>query len=153
MADRIATPTASAAPGALDAVPRLRLAVLRLARRLRQHAAVGVTPSQLSVLSTVERHGAMTLGDLADHEAVQPPSVTRMVAALEEAGLLARRASDTDRRAVLVELTPAGTRALAGIRTRRDAWLAARLATLDPDERVRLLAALPVLEKLVEVRG
>ena len=95
----------------------------------------------------------MTLGDLAEHESVQPPSVTRMVAALEEAGLLTRRASESDRRAVLVELTPAGVKALAGIRKRRDAWLAARLATLDPDERDRLLAALPVLEKLVEVRG
>ena len=152
------TPPAAAAdrrpvnPGGADSVSRLRLSVLRLSRRLRQHSEPGVTPSQLSVLATVQRAGAMTLGDLAAHEGVQPPSITRMVAGLEEAGLVARTSSAADRRSVLVDLTDEGARVLAATRRRRDAWLATRLARLSGEERRRLEAAIPVLEKLLEHR-
>lgn len=132
----------------LEAVSRLRLAVLRLGRRLRQNAAAGLTPSQLSVISTLDRRGPMTLGDLASHEGVQPPSVTRMVDTLERSGLVKRCESATDRRAVLAQLTAKGRRALDDVRRRRDAWLAERLARLPESDWAILQAALPVLESL-----
>lgn len=143
---------ASAAPADAELVSRLRLSVLRLSRRLRQHAAPGVTPSQLSVLSTLHHHGPLTLGDLAGHEAVQPPSVTRMVAALEEAGLVTRTGSAADRRTVVAQLTPSGRRSVEEIRRRRDAWLAARLGELSERERSDLSEAVPLLERLLEER-
>jgi DNA-binding MarR family transcriptional regulator len=142
-------PVPSAATSA-DTVGRLRLAVLRLGRRLRQNAGAGVTPSQLAVLSTLDRHGPMGLGDLAAHEGVQPPSATRMVDNLEAAGLVSREASRADRRAVVVQLTGKGRRRVEEIRRRRDAWLAARLSALTPEDVSALEAALPVLETLLE---
>ncbi|HET9731648.1 MAG TPA: MarR family transcriptional regulator [Acidimicrobiales bacterium] len=132
-----------------DLISRLRLALLRLSRRLRQNAAAGVTPSQLSVLATLGGHGPMSLGDLASHEGVQPPSVTRMVAALEEAGLVSRVASTVDRRSVMAELTESGTQTVNEIRRRRDAWLAQRLGALEPEQLEALRAALPVLESML----
>ncbi|MHB1444769.1 MAG: MarR family winged helix-turn-helix transcriptional regulator [Acidimicrobiales bacterium] len=136
----------------LETISRVRLCVLRLSRRLRQNAAAGVTPSQLAVLSTLDLHGPMTLGDLAAHEGVQPPSVTRMVDALEKSALVKRTESATDRRAVLAELTTQGRGAMEAIRQRRDAWLAERMGRLSPPEREALKAALPVLEALAEDR-
>ena len=133
-----------------ETVGRLRLAVLRLGRRLRQNAAAGVTPSQLAVLSTLDRHGPMGLGDLAAHEGIQPPSATRMVDNLEAAGLVKREVSTTDRRAVVVQLTGKGRKRVEEIRRRRDAWLAERLGRLRPEQVAVLEAALPVLEALLE---
>ena len=135
-----------------ELVARLRLSVLRLSRRLRQHAAPGVTPSQLSVLSTLYHHGPLTLGDLAAHEAVQPPSVTRMVGSLEEAGLVKRTGSADDRRTVVAELTAEGRRSVEEIRRRRDAWLASRLGDFSGRQREDLARAVPLLEKLLEDR-
>ena len=145
-----ASPHASPPATSTDTVGRLRLAVLRLGRRLRQNAASGITPSQLAVLSTLDRHGPMGLGDLAAHEGVQPPSATRMVDNLEAAGLVSREASRADRRAVVVQLTNKGRRRVEEIRRRRDAWLAERLSRLTPDEVEALERALPVLEALLE---
>lgn len=144
---RPAAPLLSVGP---ENVSRLRLALLRLARRLRQQANAGVTPSQLSVLATVDRHGPVGLKDLAAIEQVKPPSITRIVAALEEEGLVTRAVSDEDRRAARVDLTAEGKQALAKVRRRRDAWLAQRLAELDGDEVDALVRALPALEKLLE---
>src|SRR5436190_23614497 len=76
----------------------LRLVVSRLARRLRQQAEPGVTASQLSVLATIDRHGSMTLSDLAQHERVTPPTITASVGRLEEAGFVARETDANDRR-------------------------------------------------------
>ena len=146
---RPATRVTGAATSA-ETVSRLRLAVLRLGRRLRQNAAAGITPSQLAVLSTLDRHGPMGLGDLAAHEGVQPPSATRMVDNLEAAGLVTREASRADRRAVVVQLTSRGRRRVEEIRRRRDAWLAERLGRLSPGELEALEAALPVIEALLE---
>ncbi|HZT64761.1 MAG TPA: MarR family transcriptional regulator [Acidimicrobiales bacterium] len=143
---------ATSTDGDPELVARLRLSVLRLSRRLRQHAAPGVTPSQLSVLSTLHHHGPLTLGDLASHEAVQPPSVTRMVGSLEEAGLVTRTGSADDRRTVVAQLTPKGRKAVEEIRRRRDAWLAERLGELSDEERDRLAASVPLLERLLEER-
>jgi len=133
-------------------VSRIRLSVLRLSRRLRQNAAAGLTASQLALVSTLDRRGAMTLGDLAAHEGVQPPSVTRMVDALEKAGLVKRVDSVTDRRAVMAQLTGKGRKAMEDVRRRRDAWLAEMMTRLSPEEQRLLEAALPVLEALAEDR-
>lgn len=132
-----------------ELVTHLRLAVMRLARRLRQHSDPAITPSQLSTLSTIERHGPLTLRGVAELENVQPPSVSRIVGALEGEGLVERAAHETDRRSALVQVTPAGKAALEAIRSDREAWLRERIADLSQPDRKRLEAALPALERLV----
>jgi DNA-binding MarR family transcriptional regulator len=127
---------------------QLRLAVLRLSRRLRQQTAGDVTASQLSALSAVAKHGEVSLGELAAIERIAPPSMTRIAAALEEQGLLERRADAADRRVARVVASPAGEALLAENRTRRDAFLAARLQDLTPEERAVLAKAVPLLERL-----
>lgn len=127
----------------------LRLAVMRLARRLRnERVSTDLTLSQLAALATIERHGALTPGELAAHERVQPPSMTRIVTTLAAAGLVARRPHATDGRQHLVHATPAGTTLLAEDRRRRDAWLTQRLAELDPAEIETLRAATGILDRL-----
>lgn len=133
-----------------ETVTRIRLAVLRLARRVRQESEGRITPSQVSTLATVGRHGPLTLGELAGYEKVGPPSITRMVAALEAEGLLRRKACGDDRRVAHVEVTAKGDKALQRIRNRRDSWMAGRLELLDAAELGALEAALPALERLVE---
>jgi DNA-binding MarR family transcriptional regulator len=134
-------------------VVRLRLAVGRLARRLRQQAGDEITPSQLSALSSVGRLGPLTLGELAAVERVRPPTMTRIVASLEEAGLVDRSALPGDRRVARVALSNAGRRFLERTGTRKDAFLAKRLARLDPDEVEQLGRAVVVLEHLLEDDG
>ena len=127
----------------------LRISVMRLARRLRaERADETLTLSQLATLGTLYRHGPMTLGELAMHERVQPPSMTRIVSGLEERGLIGREPHPTDRRLVIVSLTDDAVALLSADRRRRDAWLAQRLRELDQDEHEALRQALPVLEKL-----
>ncbi len=137
-----------AAEETLEVAGRLRVSATRLARRLRQESDVGLTPSQLSALTTIERHGPLTLGALADREQVAPASVTKAVARLESDGLVTRRLDDRDRRVAWVALTPAGRTRLANIRRRKTAWLAARLATLDATDRRRIADALAALDAL-----
>ena len=134
--------------GEIAMAARLRLSATRLARRLRQQSDTGLTPTQLSALAAVEHHGPLTLGDLAQHERVAPPTVTRVVAKLEADGLLTRQADPDDRRSTLVAATRAGRRLIEGTRTRKDVWLAARIASLGPDEQARLEQALDVLDEL-----
>lgn len=127
----------------------LRVAVMRLARRLRsEREDDSLTLNQLSAIGTLAGHGRMTLGDLAAAEKVQPPSMTRIVTNLEERGLVLREPDAGDRRLVLVRLTDAGAELLAANRRRRDAWLNKQLRGLAPDEREALRRAAPVLEKL-----
>ena len=133
-----------------ELVVRLRLAVGRLARRLRQQAGGEITPSQHSALSSVARLGPVTLGELAAVEQVRPPTMTRIVACLEESGLVDRHARPGDRRVVQVELSAGGRRLLDRSHTRKDAFLAKRLARLDPDEVEALDRAVAVLERLLE---
>jgi DNA-binding MarR family transcriptional regulator len=133
-----------------DLVVRLRLAVGRLARRLRQQAGGEVTPSQYSALSSVGRLGPVTLGELAAVERVRPPTMTRIVASLEEAGLVERHAHPGDRRVAHVRLSDAGRRFLQRSGTRKDAFLAERLARLDPEEVAQLAQAVTVIERLLE---
>ncbi len=126
----------------------LRISATRLARLLRRQADTGMSPSQLSALTSIEHHGPMTLGALADYERVAPPSVTKVVAKLEEQGFVVRRADACDRRVARVSITPAGVALLAEVRQRKDVWLAARLSDLSDDQRARLAAALDVIDEL-----
>jgi DNA-binding MarR family transcriptional regulator len=131
-----------------DVVARLRFSVTRLARLLRQQDQSGLTPSQTAALATINREGPLTLGQLAQHEQLAPPTITKIVAALEAAGYVIRRVGATDRRVSQVEISPSGRRQLDANRSRRTAWLAGRFRDLDTDEYERLAAALDVLEKL-----
>jgi DNA-binding MarR family transcriptional regulator len=132
----------------------LRISVSRLARRLRvERTAPGqaepvLSDTQFAALATLEKHGAMSPGELAGHERVQPPSMTRVIAALEEWQLVTRAAHASDRRQVVLTVTPAGRELVAKARLRRDVWLARRLNELTPQERATLRAAAPILEKL-----
>jgi DNA-binding MarR family transcriptional regulator len=142
---------ATAPPDTAALAARLRLGVTRLARKLRQEAEPGITPSMLAALSSAERQGPLTMRELCAAEQVQPPSMTRIVAALAEAGLVAREADADDRRVVWVRVTPEGRRLLDRSRRRKEAYLARALRTLDPDEVVTLEDAAALLERLTEV--
>jgi DNA-binding MarR family transcriptional regulator len=127
---------------------RLRLGVTRLARRLRQEAEAGITPSMLSALSSAERRGPLTMRDLCAAEQVQPPTMTRIVAALLEAGLVVREADPVDGRVAWVRVSPEGRRLLGRNRRRKEAYLAKALSALDPHELEHLVTAADVLERL-----
>jgi DNA-binding MarR family transcriptional regulator len=131
---------------------RLRFAVARMARLLRQQDQSGFGPTLVAALATVERHGPITLGELAGREQVAPPTITKVVEKLEANGLVTRTTDLTDRRVNRVAVTTKGAKQLAVYRGRRTEWLASRLNHLTPDERERLMAALPVLERLIEVQ-
>jgi DNA-binding MarR family transcriptional regulator len=134
----------------LELATRLRLGVTRLSRRLRQQVGEDASPTMLSALATIEARQPVTLGELAERERVRPPSMTRIVARLEERGLVARRAGSSDRRVAEVSLTPAGARYIESIRRRKNAYLVRRLHSLEPDELHKLEDALEVIEKLVD---
>ena len=129
---------------------RLRIAVNRLQRRLRQQSLGGLSPAQASALGTVHRHGTPTLGELAALEQVQPPTMTRIVANLADAGMVTREADANDRRSVRVRLTPAGERALERMRTLKNAFLLRRLSELDPEEQRHAAELVLLLEHLLE---
>ena len=128
----------------------LRSSILRLSRQIRFQRAddAELTANQLGVLGTLSKHGPMTIGDLAAHERVKPPSMTRIVSNLEEAGMVRRTPAENDKRQVRVELTPAAGSLILANRRRRDEWLQRKLKTLTPEERDILRRAAPVLERL-----
>ena len=127
---------------------QLRLAVMRLARRLRQESVGDITQSQLSALAVVDREGPLSLGDLAEIERVAPPSMTRIAARLEEQGWVVRTVDATDRRVARLRISDSGRALLKETRTRRDAYLATRLRSLPVDDLEVLGRALPLLERL-----
>jgi DNA-binding MarR family transcriptional regulator len=147
-------PTATRDPATRDPADvaalaaHLRVGVTRLARLLRRLGDTGLSPSQISALTAIEHHGPLTLGALADHERVAPPTVTKVVAKLEELGLVERKGDAADRRVARVTVTTAGTDLLADLRQRKDVWLATRLGALDAEQRARLVAALDVIDAL-----
>jgi DNA-binding MarR family transcriptional regulator len=141
----LASPTDTA-----DLAARLRLGVTRLARKLRQQAEPGITPSMLSALTSVSRHGRMTMRELCAHEQVQPPSMTRVVAALVDAGLATRTPDPDDGRVAWVEITGTGSRLLERYHRRREAYLTKALARLEPREVAILEDAVGLLERLTE---
>src|SRR2546423_3344623 len=117
----MASPTRT--PSVSSRAARLRLALARTARRLRQEAGGGLSPSLSSALATVERRGPLTPSELAEAERIQRPTATRVLARLEAAGLVERTADPRDGRSFLVSLADPGRAALRGMRTRKDAWL------------------------------
>lgn len=130
----------------------LRVSLARLNRRLRRQAAVhSLTPTQFATLAAVDRHGGITPGGLAELEKVQPPSMTRVIAALEERGLVSRSPHPTDRRQVTVTVTEAAKKLLKEERARKEAWLTRQLKELSPAERTILRQAAPILEKLSRI--
>jgi DNA-binding MarR family transcriptional regulator len=127
----------------------VRTTVMPLARQLRQHASDGLTPTLLSAIGSIARHGPITLGDLASRERVSPPMITKVVTSLEAEGLVERTVDPADRRVSRVSLTAKGQTWLMEARALRDAWLAKRLSTLTQNEVDTLAAALPLLERLL----
>jgi len=127
----------------------LRICVMRLARRLRlERSDDSMSLNQLAAMGTLERHGTMTIGELAAHEKVRPPSMTRTVACLEETGHARRAPHADDKRQVVVQLTELGRERILADRQRREAWLAQRITELTRAERDALRAAAPILERL-----
>ncbi|MDF1477871.1 MarR family transcriptional regulator [Leifsonia sp. H3M29-4] len=134
-----------------EAETDLRIAVMRLARRLRLERAEGdLTDSQLSVLFVLWKEGPQTLRSLAEHERVTPPSMNRTVNALVEAGVAARGDAPDDGRKVVVNATEAGIALALETRRRRAAWFSHQLEALDDDERALLTAAAPLLRRLAD---
>ena len=144
------TPEARAThdPGRLAS--RLRLAITRTARRLRQEAGTDLSPSQASALSTIELHGPLTPSQLAERERVQRPSATRIIARLEAAGLVTRVGDAEDGRSSLVSATQQGGALMKRLRSRKNAYLARRLRELDREEVATLDRAAEILERLLE---
>jgi DNA-binding MarR family transcriptional regulator len=127
----------------------LRLAVMRFSRRLRnQRVNTSVTLTHLAALSTLQRNGPLSPGELAAHERVQPPSMTRVVVALEAMGLVTRTPHPTDGRQVIIELTPAAEELLGAEVQAREAWLTGRLEELTAAERTVLREASAIIDKL-----
>ena len=127
----------------------LRIAVMRFSRRLRsQRVDTSVTLTHLAALSTLRRHGPMSPGELAAHERVQPPSMTRVVVALEGMGLVTRTPHPTDGRQVVIGLTAAADELLDAEARAREAWLSSRLQQLSPEERTVLREAAVIMDKL-----
>ena len=137
--------TANSAP---EIAARLRLSATRLARRLRQESGAGLSPSQQSALAVIANYGPLTLGALADHERVAPPTITKVVSKLECDGLVTRTPDPADRRVCRVAISAAGETLLEEVRRRKTAWLTARISQLDADRQRRLAEALDVLDEL-----
>ncbi|MDT7574607.1 MAG: hypothetical protein QOH17_940 [Pseudonocardiales bacterium] len=128
---------------------RLRLAVGRLSRRVRIDGGESVPPLQLSALVTIEQRGPLRLSELARREAVTAPTMSRVLSALDEQGLVVRAADPQDARGVLITLSDEGAQRLDEVRTQRTALIARRLARLDEGQLAALTDALPALEALL----
>src|SRR5262245_33534847 len=140
---------AEISPTATDIAAGLRLVVNRLARRLRQEADAGIGVSMLSALAVIDGAGRMTLGELAASEQVQPPTMTRIAAALEAKGLVVREADDKDGRVAWVRVSPDGRKFLERTRGRKNAYLARRLRDFSNEDRRTLERAVSLMERLV----
>ena len=138
-----------------DSAARLRMAIVRTSRRLRQEAAGAVgelTPTSAAALATVERHGPLTPSELAEMERVKRPTATRTLRVLTEAGLVERAADPDDGRSALVSITAAGRDRLRRLRGRKNAYLARRMRDLPAADVETLERAAGILEGLLEER-
>lgn len=146
---RSASPTAPAAAIDEDLVGRLRFSVARLSRLLRQQDQTGLTPTAGAMMATISRDGPLTLGELANHEQVAPPTITKLIGKLELAGFVERIPDPTDKRVCRVVLTTEGQAHLDTNRSRRTAWLAERIADLPGEDQSRLADLVELLEHLL----
>src|SRR5262245_5870040 len=133
-----------------ELAPRLRWAITRMARRLRQESGVDLGPSQVAALATVERHGPLSPSELAGIERIKRPTATRIVRHLEEAGLIERVRDPEDGRASILSVTSEGRALLRRLRERKTAYLAKRLAAMDAEDRHTLERAAELLEGMLE---
>jgi DNA-binding MarR family transcriptional regulator len=129
---------------------RLRLAVARTARRLRQEAGGGLSPTLTAALASIDNHGPLTPSELADRERIKRPTATRLIGTLEEAALVVRTADPGDRRSSLIAITPEGRELMRTLRTRKDLYLAERLRKLSAEDRETLDRAAGLLERMLE---
>jgi DNA-binding MarR family transcriptional regulator len=137
-------------PEAVELPARLRLAIARMARRLRQEAGDELSPSMMAALATIENHGPLAPSRLAELEGVQRPTATRVLHRLEEEGLIERSADPTDGRGAVVCTTRSGSALLKKLRSRKNAYLARRLRELPEDDVAALERAAEVLERLLD---
>ena len=143
-------PTAPIAIDLAGLASHLRLSVFRASRTLRRESQAGISPTLLAALSTIERHGPMTAGALAAHEQVRKPTVTRILSALVDEGLVERTPDPADRRIAWVQLTPTGRSLMRTVRRRTDRYLAQRLGKLDAEELATLERAAEILDRITE---
>jgi DNA-binding MarR family transcriptional regulator len=145
---------AESADGLTESAARLRLAIVRTARLLRQEAAgaggTELSPTAAAFLATVERHGPLTPSELAEIERVKRPTATRTLRLLTDAGLVDRAPDPTDGRSALVSVTAAGRERLRRLRGRKNAYLARRMRDLTPEDVEALERAAAVLEGMLE---
>ena len=142
--------TTSPAEAKEELAPRLRLAITRTARRLRQEAGVDLGPSQVAALATIERHGPLSPSELAELERIKRPTATRIVRHLQGPGLITRVRDPEDGRASILTITSAGRDLLRRLRARKTAYLAKRLGGLDAEDRRTLERAAELLEGMLE---
>lgn len=147
--DALDPATGSVSEMSYDDINRLRQVLLRIARRIRSRYDGDITPSQLAVLTSLLRHGASTVGQIAEREHVKPPSASKLVAALESRGFVERSTGRDDRRCSMITVTPLAQRFAADMRAAGTSWLTERLVSLTPDEVASIDAALPALERLL----
>src|SRR5689334_19728015 len=133
-----------------ELAPRLRWAITRMARRLRQEAGTDLGPSQIAALATIERHGPLSPSEVAERERIKRPTATRIVRHLEEAGLVERVKDPEDGRASILTVTGEGRTLLRRLRERKTAYLAKRLSSLDAEDRRTLERAAELLEGMLE---
>ncbi|HYH58706.1 MAG TPA: MarR family transcriptional regulator [Thermoleophilaceae bacterium] len=129
---------------------RLRLAIARTARRMRQEAGDELSPSMTAALATIENHGPLTPSGLADIERIKRPTATRILHRLEEDGLIERSADPSDGRSAVVCITSQGAALLKKLRSRKNAYLARRLRELPAEDVAALERAAGVLERLLD---
>ena len=140
-------------PPITDVAGHLRLVVARTARRLRQEAGADLSPSLSSALASIDRHGPITPSELATHERVQRPTATRVLARLEELGLIDRAPDPADRRSSLISASAEGRALLRRQRSRKEEFLARRLADLDAGDLATLERAAGILERVLDAEG
>ena len=136
-----------------DTASRLRLAITRTARRMRQEAGTELSPSATAALATIERHGPLTPSELAELEQVKRPTATRILRGLEKESLIARTPDPEDGRSALVAISSEGSSRLRRLRGRKNAYLARRMRRLEPGELRTLDRAARILERLLEQEG
>ena len=134
----------------LDTASRLRLAIVRTARRMRQEAGTDLSPTLTAALATIERHGPITPSELAATERIKRPTATRIAAALEADELIVRAPDPSDGRGSLLTVSPSGRALLKRLRKRKNAYLSRRLHDLPDDDVAALEHAAEVLERMLE---